>query len=417
MRAGTRGRPDGARRAPPRSTSRPCRRNRITLESSSACSTSLAGAKGRKSLILVSEGFIYDPNLDEFKTRDQASRRANAAIYFLDTRGLDGHARLHDGGVRAGHRPEQDIGSAFAETLRGGGGLGVAGLATAAASSSSNTNDLDQGHPAHRRRDARLLPARLQRRRTPRATASFRKIQVKVARRRASSVRARKGYYAPVRHRQDGARDEEGRSTPQSRARSTRRTTIDGIPLRMTAYVGDETLARQGQRCWSPTEVDIRELRTSRRRTAASWTTCEFLLVVAHRETRRVLPLRPEDRDEAAAGDARAPATASGSRSCATSSWRRGGYQAKIVVRDKNSRRVGTVIHEFEVPSSARSASRPRSSATRCRPERRAAEGLPGGRLVALARRDVRDRRRRLFVPVRGLRGDKDEAKTGHAQA
>ena len=31
--------------------------------------TSLAATKGRKSVILVSEGFIYDPNLDEFKAR------------------------------------------------------------------------------------------------------------------------------------------------------------------------------------------------------------------------------------------------------------------------------------------------------------------------------------------------------------
>src|SRR4029453_11849409 len=27
-----------------------------------------------------------------------------------------------------------------------------------------------------------------------------------------------------------------------------------------------------------------------------------------------------------------------------------GGYQAKIVVRDKNSGRIGTLVHEFEVP-------------------------------------------------------------------
>jgi hypothetical protein len=30
-----------------------------------------------------------------------------------------------------------------------------------------------------------------------------------------------------------------------------------------------------------------------------------------------------------------------------------GGYQAKIVVRDKNSGRIGTVVHEFEVPDTA----------------------------------------------------------------
>ena len=62
-------------------------RNRITLQILERTLTSLASTKGRKSLILVSEGFIYDPNLDEFKKAVQASRRSNVAIYFLDTRG------------------------------------------------------------------------------------------------------------------------------------------------------------------------------------------------------------------------------------------------------------------------------------------------------------------------------------------
>src|SRR6185503_4799998 len=30
-----------------------------------------------------------------------------------------------------------------------------------------------------------------------------------------------------------------------------------------------------------------------------------------------------------------------------------GGYQAKIVIRDANSRRIGTIVHEFEVPDLA----------------------------------------------------------------
>ena len=42
-------------------------RNRITLQVLERVLTSLAATKGRKSVILVSEGFIYDPNLDEFK--------------------------------------------------------------------------------------------------------------------------------------------------------------------------------------------------------------------------------------------------------------------------------------------------------------------------------------------------------------
>ena len=67
-------RPHRAGRAPPRSTSSPSPATASRSRSSSGCSPRWRRAKGRKSLILVSEGFIYDPNLDEFKDAVQASR-------------------------------------------------------------------------------------------------------------------------------------------------------------------------------------------------------------------------------------------------------------------------------------------------------------------------------------------------------
>ena len=63
-------------------------KNKITLNAIERALNSLASSKGRKSLILVSQGFIFDPNLDEFKNVVQASRRGNCAIYFVDTQGL-----------------------------------------------------------------------------------------------------------------------------------------------------------------------------------------------------------------------------------------------------------------------------------------------------------------------------------------
>jgi VWFA-related protein len=91
-------------------------RNRITLQILERTLSSLASTKGRKSLILVSEGFIYDPNLDEFKKTVQASRRSNVAIYFLDTRGLTGMPDY----FTAQFGPPidtQDIGAVFMETM------------------------------------------------------------------------------------------------------------------------------------------------------------------------------------------------------------------------------------------------------------------------------------------------------------
>jgi len=54
-------------------------RNRITLQILQRVLQALSAAKGRKSVVLVSEGFIYDPNLDEFKQVLQASKRSNTA--------------------------------------------------------------------------------------------------------------------------------------------------------------------------------------------------------------------------------------------------------------------------------------------------------------------------------------------------
>jgi VWFA-related protein len=65
-------------------------RSHITLQLVDRILKSLQTTRGRKSMILVSEGFVYDPSLSEFKDVVDAARRANVAIYFLDTRGLGG---------------------------------------------------------------------------------------------------------------------------------------------------------------------------------------------------------------------------------------------------------------------------------------------------------------------------------------
>ena len=91
----------------------------------------------------MSEGFIHDVNQDEFKRVNQASRRANAAIYFLNARGLEGMpvAMTAQFGPAL---PDQDVGFAFAETLDA-----VAGAELVASDSGGftvrNTNDLGKG--------------------------------------------------------------------------------------------------------------------------------------------------------------------------------------------------------------------------------------------------------------------------------
>ena len=56
--------------------------------SSSAPSPPWPSVRGRKSVLLVSGGLVHDPHLAGFRRTVTESRRANAAIYFVDARGL-----------------------------------------------------------------------------------------------------------------------------------------------------------------------------------------------------------------------------------------------------------------------------------------------------------------------------------------
>jgi VWFA-related protein len=317
-------------------------KNRITLDVVQRVLGSMAGTKGRKSLILVSEGFIYDPNLSEFRDVVQASRRANVAIYFLDTRGLSGmsvYATAQFGPAL----PEQDIGFAFTENIEASEGAeslaGDSGGFTV-----KNTNDLGRGiqRIADETRSYYLLGY------NPTNTARdgrFRKIQVRLDRKNVE-VRARKGYYAAL----EGAKAAErkpGAPDPVFQAALDSPFDVDQIPMRMTSYVMDEALMGKAS-VMVATEVDLRDFAFEEQE-GRLVDSAEFLMVVAHRETGEFfrydqkidMRLLPETR----ARMARTWLPIQRDFELAP-----GGYQAKIVVRDKNSGRVGTVVHRFEVP-------------------------------------------------------------------
>ena len=322
-------------------------RNRITLQVLQRVLTSLAANKGRKAVILVSQGFIYDPNLDEFKGAMMASRRSNAAIYFLDTKGLD--AAMPFSSAEFGPLIDtQDIGGAFLNQMQEAEGAEALAI-DSGGFVVKNTNDLAKGitriaeesrsyyligyNPSDARRDGR-----------------FRKIQVKLVGRKGLQVRARKGYFAPA---DDATRQA---AKPPSGADPDVQAALDSpydekeVPLRMTAYVFSETLLGKASTLVA-TEVDLRPF-AFEEQDGRFLDTVEFLLVVAHRESGEFfrydqkveMKLMAETRDRL------------------FKNWypivrdfelAPGGYQAKIVVRDKNSGRIGTVVHEFEVPDLA----------------------------------------------------------------
>jgi|CXWL01.1.fsa_nt_gi VWFA-related protein len=321
-------------------------KNKITLNAIERALNSLASSKGRKSLILVSQGFIFDPNLDEFKNVVQASRRGNCAIYFVDTQGLGGMpiAMTAEFGPALAN---QDVGAAFAENLeRAEGAESIA--ADSGGFTVKNSNDLVKGlqRIADETRVYYLIGYNPN---NPKRDGKFRKIEVKVAG-KDIRVRARKGYYAALDGQSTVAKKVEGGPDPQFQEALDSPFEVPDIPIRLTSYVFDETLLGKASAILHA-DVDLSAFAFNEKEGRFA-NTLEFLLVVAHRETGEFnrydqkidMNLRPETKDKY------------------TKSWfpiqrdfelLPGAYQAKIVIRDKNSSKVGTVIHDFEVPDLA----------------------------------------------------------------
>jgi hypothetical protein len=272
----------------------------------------------------------------------QASRRSNVAVYFLDTRGLGGLPTY----ATAEFGPpidNQDIGAAFMENLEASEGAESLAADTGGFSV-KNTNDLSSGIKRIAEESQSYYLVGYNSTNTAR-DGRFRKIQVKVAG-KGLRVRARKGYYAPL----DGparTADKKSGSDPQIQAALDSPYPQDEVPLRMTAYVMGETLLGKASVIVAA-DVDVKEFGFEEKE-GRLHDTLEYLMVVAHRESGEYfrydqkveMKLRPETRtklDKTWFGVVKDFELAPG------------GYQAKIVVRDKNKSMVGTLVHEFEVP-------------------------------------------------------------------
>jgi len=352
-------------------------RNQVTLGAMERALESLAHVRGRKSMVLVSEGFVYDTHLDEFKRLIDMSRRVNAAIYFVNSRGLDAMPDALSADYYT-ILPSEDLGFAYsqeAETTEGSESL----AADSGGFTVRNSNDLAAGlkRIADETRAYYLIgynPTNTGR------DGAFRKIEVKVLGRRGLMVRARKGYYAPS--------DKATSPPPKPGTDPVFQTALDSpyeledVPLRMTHFVREET-ALDEARVFVAADVDIRRL-GFQEKDGQSLAALQYLLVAFHRDSGRVfrfdqnleLRLPPEIRGELSrtwlpiVHELELPS---------------GRYRAKIVVRDNTTGRLGTVIHDFEVPDlKPFHASTPVLSDLR----ESAEDGKQGDRLAITARRD-----------------------------
>jgi hypothetical protein len=324
-------------------------RFRAALECIQRAIESLGMVRGRKSVIMVSGGFIMDRSHDEFRDVIGAAQRANASIYFLDVRGLSAMPSFMT--AQFGTPIDaQDFGATMADESEASAGA-EALAADSGGFSVKNTNDISAGmqriaqesqtyyligyHPTHTRRDGK-----------------FRRIEVKSAR-KGVTVRARKGYFAP--DKDSGLKPistdiEPKRSVAdygELRQAMASPFAIDEIPLSMTAFVRDANVlgkTKVAVLANVDTSSFVFEKKDDRLNDAF-----EMLLMVTHRETleyahyqQRVKIIVSER--------VRAQLLKDGYLLEREFDLLPGGYQAKLVIREEGRGKIGTVTHEFEVP-------------------------------------------------------------------
>jgi VWFA-related protein len=304
---------------------------------------SLSAARGRKTLILVSDGFVLDHSLDGFRGAVEAARRSNVTIYFVNTRGLKGL-----GGVYGADMVEavvrRDVGAALADLTQEAAGAEHLANDTGGFSI-RNTNDLDGGMKRIARESMSYYLLGYNPTHTP-DDGTYRRIKVAV-RAKDVTVRARRGYYAP-------RSGEKVPAASRARADADLQRALDSpypsdeIPMRMTAYVRDEALVGKA-RTLLAAEVGVKDLALTAREDGRRVGTLHLLLTVAHRDSS---DFEREDKEVEIV-------LRPGSSGQPEEAWyavsrefqlERGFYQAKLVVRDGRDRRLGAVTHEFEVP-------------------------------------------------------------------
>ncbi len=318
-------------------------RKRVTLGILRRVAESLVSVKGRKSVILVSEGFVHEPQLTEFRAVVRAGRQSNAAIYFLDARGISAGPVAFDAEVAEFTDP-RDLNTMLNEDLVAAQGADSIAIDTGGFSL-KNSNDLGAGlrRIANESRSYYLLgylPTSASR------DGKFHKIEVKVGRPDVQ-VRARRGYYAP----------KEGEVTQPKRDSLSPvvRQALDspylgaGIPLRMTSYVLGAAAAPGKTAVLVVAEADPAALGFEERGGRFNGALESYVLVSARdsgenmsREKLIELSLPPEIKKQL------------------ERSWlplvrdfelAPGVYQARVLLRDRQGGRVGTVRHEFSVPA------------------------------------------------------------------
>jgi VWFA-related protein len=319
-------------------------RRRITLSVMTRAARALADSRGRKAMILVSQGFVFEPDFAEMKDLVDASRRVNVPIYFIDTRGLQALPDFMTAEFKTGF-DVQDTVAVLADITREAEGSEAIALDTGGFVI-KNTNDVESGilRVSAESQAYYLLGY------TPSSAprdGKFRRIEVRLApgRDKGVKVRARRGYFAP----RDGAPPAATPATDPQIARA-----LDSpferreVPLRVAAYSFDEAVLEKSI-VMVATEIDVRDL-AFREEGDRSKAELAFLMEAQHRETGEVY-YDDQKIEMALLPQTKRALARTGYLFTRELTLPPGGYQVKVVVRDLGSGRIGSVVHDFEVPS------------------------------------------------------------------
>ena len=273
---------------------------------------SLAGFRGRKSLILYSEGFVKSPALPDYERLIALAQRARVAIYFVDPRGLGTGLPSVDG---------RDDGGPTLLTLDSEGG-GTSYLATSTGGRVSMSNDVTAMlHDVVTESSAYYLLGFQPSAGPP----GERKLKVRV-RRESLKVRAPDRYIA-------GEPEAKAKPIPPAVQALGLVSDVTDVPLRVGTLFLEPSQKGEGT---TTVAVELAPLSTASE----------------ERRLNLLIEARPLAKGEAVRDSAELtvppgsrPVVATREMQLAPGIW-----QARVVVRDAATEKVGSVLHTFEVP-------------------------------------------------------------------
>jgi len=318
-------------------------RRRITMRIMTRALQALGSVRGRKAMVLVSQGFVYQPDFKEMREVVEASTRVNVPIHFIDTRGLEALPDFMTSTFTV-NVDVQDTVAAIADITREADGSANLALDTGGLVF-KNTNDLT-GRLLQVSDESRVYYLLGYQPSNTLRDGKFRKIEVRL---KAESIkglklRARRGYFAPL----------EARVTPAAsptdpaviRALDAPFELRD-VPLRVEDFCFDEAQSKRVS-VMMAVEVDLAALQLGdaegRKRGDAA-----FVMELQHLESGEYSRI-DEKIEMAMLPETYERLLREGYLVTRDFTLAPGSYQAKVVVKDLASGRVGSVLHDFRVP-------------------------------------------------------------------